>query len=137
MDVVVTLAVTGASLVFAFAAAAAFRKTHIPDVLWLLLLGALLGPVLGLMDPETVRIALPFVAALAVILILFNGALEVNPQQLRSHGGVSVRLSMAVFAVTALLCGVVARYVAELPWTVALLLGMCFGGAGIAIIVPL
>jgi cell volume regulation protein A len=137
MDVVVTLAVTGASLFFAFFASAAFRRTHIPDILWLLLLGALLGPVLGLMDVEAVRAFLPFVAALALILVLFDGALEVNPVQLRSYGSRSVMLSMTVFSGATFACALVGRYVAGLEWPVALLLGMCFGGAGIAIIVPL
>lgn len=127
----------GAALGVAFLASSMFRRTQVPDILFLLLTGAVLGPWLGIIDVSGAAKALPFLAALAIITILFDGALEVRPEQLRRYGGRSVVLSFTVAAVTTVVCGAVAHAVAELPWTPALLLGLCFGGAGIAIIVPL
>ncbi|HEX5776098.1 MAG TPA: cation:proton antiporter, partial [Caulobacteraceae bacterium] len=102
-----------------------------------LVTGAVLGPMLGLLDTQALTEALPLLAALAVITILFDGALEVTPGHLRSFGLPAIGLSFTVLAVTTVACGAVAHYVAGLPWDLALLLGLCFGGAGIAIIVPL
>jgi NhaP-type Na+/H+ or K+/H+ antiporter len=134
---VATLLAMGAALLVAFLASAAFRKTHVPDILFLLATGAVLGPALGLLDVEALRNALPVLSALAVITILFDGALEVTPGHLRSFGLPSVSLSVVVLVLTTAACGVAAHTVAGLDWTLALLLGLCFGGAGIAIIVPM
>ena len=134
---VTALLAIGVAVAVAFVASALFRKTHIPDILFLLGTGALLGPVLGLADTDAVQSALPVLGALAIITILFDGALEVTPSQMRSFGVPAVGLSLTVLATTTVLCAVVANQFAGLGWTAALLLGLCFGGAGIAIIVPL
>lgn len=134
---VAALLAVGAALAVAFLASSAFRRTQIPDILFLLLTGAALGPWLGIVDVDAVSKVLPFLAALAIITILFDGALEVRPAQLREFGVPSVGLSFAVATITTLVGGAVGHTVAGLPWSSALLLGLCFGGAGIAIIVPL
>jgi cell volume regulation protein A len=134
---VTALLAIGVSVAVAFVASALFRKTHVPDILFLMGTGALLGPVLGLADVAAVQSALPVLGALAIITILFDGALEVTPGQMRSFGVPAVGLSLTVLATTTVLCAVVAHQVAQMAWTPALLLGLCFGGAGIAIIVPL
>ena len=134
---VTALLAIGAAVAVAFVASALFRKTHVPDILFLLGTGALLGPVLHLADASAVQSALPVLGALAIITILFDGALEVTPNHLRSFGVPAVGLSITVLATTTVLCAVVAHQFAGMAWTAALLLGLCFGGAGIAIIVPL
>ncbi|MFA5943150.1 MAG: cation:proton antiporter [Candidatus Thermoplasmatota archaeon] len=134
---VATLLAIGTAVAIAFLASAIFRKTHIPDILFLMGTGALLGPVLGVVNLDAMQSALPVLAALAVITILFDGALEVTPAHMRSFGIPAVGLSITVLATTTVLCALVAHGVAGMAWTGALLLGLCFGGAGIAIIVPL
>lgn len=132
-----TLLAIGSALAVAFIASAIFRKTHVPDILFLLVTGAVLGPLLGVLDVPALREALPLLAALAVITILFDGALEVTPQHVKTLGLPAIGLSFTVLVATTVACGAVAHFVAGLPWDIALLLGLCFGGAGIAIIVPL
>lgn len=134
---VTALLAIGIAVGVAFVASALFRRTHIPDILFLLGTGALLGPVLHVADVDALRSALPVLGALAIITILFDGALEVTPAQMRAFGVPAVGLSLVVLATTTVLCAVVAHQVAGMAWTAALLLGLCFGGAGIAIIVPL
>lgn len=137
MEPALVLALVGIMLAVAYVAAVVFRRVRIPDVLWLLILGGALGPWGGLVDVDWMMGVIPLLAALAVIVILFDGALEVTPRLLRDVGGRSVVLSAGVFTGTTLACGAVAHLLLDLPWTSALLLGMAFGGAGIAIIVPL
>ncbi|MHB1260531.1 MAG: cation:proton antiporter domain-containing protein [Thermoplasmatota archaeon] len=127
----------GTAVAIAFLASAVFRRTHIPDILFLMGTGALLGPVLGLADTAALQSALPILGALAIITILFDGALEVTPAHLRSFGVPAVGLSVTVLVTTTVLCAIVAHFGAGMAWSAALLLGLCFGGAGIAIIVPL
>lgn len=136
-DPVPLLLAIGAALAVAFVGSAIFRRFHVPDILFLLVTGAVLGPVLGVLDVAEVQGLLPFLAALAIITILFDGALEVTPRQLKAYGAPALWLSLVVLASTTMVAGAVAHFTADLAWTASLLLGLCFGGAGIAIILPL
>jgi cell volume regulation protein A len=52
-----------------------FRKIHFPDILVLLALGYVVGPVLHIVDPAWAAPATPIIASLALVIILFNGGL--------------------------------------------------------------
>ncbi len=136
-EVAPLLALAGLILVVAFGASALFRRTYVPDILFLLGLGAVLGPATGVFDIGFIATALPLIAAMAVVLILFDGALEITPSNLRSIGTASAVLSVSIFTGTTLLCGTILHFGLDYAWPLAFLLGMAFGGAGIAIIVPL
>lgn len=132
----IALAAVGLTLVFAFAAGQLFRLHRIPDIPLLLALGGVLGPLLGIVDVQATAQAMPFLAALALVMVLFDGALEVTPRALRSHGRAGLAMAGAAFVLTTAVCGATGWW-AGLPIHVALLLGMCFGGAGIVIIIPM
>ncbi len=131
------LALAGVILVVAFAASALFRRTRVPDILFLLGLGAVLGPATGAIDAGFIAAALPLIAAMAVVLILFDGALEITPTNMRQVGTASLVLSLSIFTATTAVCGIIVHYALGFTWPLAFLLGMAFGGAGIAIIVPM
>lgn len=137
LDLVHALTLVGVMLTGGFLAALMFRRTGVPDILALVLLGVLLGPVSGFVDVEAFRGVVPFVGTLAVILILFDGGIEIKVGELRGGVRTGVGLAALAFAVTTVLAGVVAHFVAGMPWPHALLLGMAFGGAGVAIVIPL
>jgi len=42
-----------------------FKKTGIPDILFLMVLGIIIGPVLGIIQPEAVLKIVPYFAAVA------------------------------------------------------------------------
>lgn len=137
IDPVPLLLAIGAALAVAFVGSAVFRRAHVPDILFLLVTGAVLGPLLGILVVGEVRDLLPFLAALAIITIIFDGALEVTPGQLRHFGVPAVGLSIVVMTSTTVLVGLAVHVATDLAWASSFLLGLCFGGAGIAIIVPL
>src|SRR5688572_14591659 len=105
VDPVPLLLAIGAALAVAFVGSAVFRRAHVPDILFLLVTGAILGPLLGVLVVEEVRELLPFLAALAIITILFDGALEVTPDQLRHFGVPAVGLSLVVLTSTTAVVG--------------------------------
>ncbi len=47
-----------------------FKKTGIPDILFLMILGIIIGPVLGIIQPEAVLQIVPYFAAVALIIIM-------------------------------------------------------------------
>ena len=50
-----------------------FKRTGIPDILFLMVLGIIIGPILGIIQPEAVLQIVPYFAAVALIVIMFDG----------------------------------------------------------------
>lgn len=55
-----------------------FRKTNIPDVLVLMVVGILIGPVFGIITPEDFGKVGPVIATIALVVILFEGGTSLN-----------------------------------------------------------
>jgi NhaP-type Na+/H+ or K+/H+ antiporter len=55
-----------------------YVKTKIPDVIWLLLFGFIIGPVFKLYDPEPFIRASPFMSIIALCIILFDAGINMD-----------------------------------------------------------
>ena len=76
MDVSLVFTLSGMIIILGFLANYLFRKTKIPDILILLLLGLLLGPTFHVVDPTSLISIAPLFANLALVILLFNGGLN-------------------------------------------------------------
>ena len=84
-----------------------FAKTGVPDVVWLIVMGLVLGPIGGLVSPEALLRIAPYFGALTLVVVLFEGGSRLR---LRELSGAAIRstvlalfafgLSVAVVAVT-------------------------------------
>ena len=74
----VLLLTAGVVILLGVAGEAFFKKTGIPDVVFLMILGVLIGPVLGIIGPDAVIQIVPYFAALALIIIMFDGGLNLD-----------------------------------------------------------
>ncbi len=72
------LALFTVTIIIGYIGAFIFRKTRISDVIWLILLGLILGPWLGWIDRVVFIAVLPLLSALALILILFDAGLNMD-----------------------------------------------------------
>ena len=66
----------GILLIIGFLADSLFKKTNFPDILILLTLGYLMGPVFKIIDPSQLAPASQMIASLALVVILFCSGLE-------------------------------------------------------------
>ena len=78
MDITLFFALLGGLLVLAFVANRLVRFTRVPDVIILMATGVLIGPVLHWVNPDIFRGATHGFGALALILILFEGGLDLK-----------------------------------------------------------
>ncbi len=85
MSSAVILGLVGGLLVVAFLANRVFGLTRIPDVLVLMMLGVLLGPGLGLVQAGTLAKTTNLLGTLAIILVLFEGGLELDLRDTIQH----------------------------------------------------
>lgn len=124
-------------IVGAFFGSLVFRRFRVPDIVFLIGLGMVLGPVTHFVSVDVFRAIAPLAGTVALIIILFDGGLEIRLQEI-VHGVASGGLlGLIVFLATTLLCAAAAHFVGGFAWPYALLLGMALGGAGAVIVIPL
>lgn len=136
MNLIHFFALLGGLLVLAFAANRLFDRTRVPDVLVLLATGLLLGPVFGLVDASQLdRITHAF-GTLALILILFEGGLELNLRDTLHHfpGGLLFGVLTYFFSVG--LLATVAVAALGLSFRSALLIGAVLGCTSSSVVLP-
>jgi len=126
----------GGLLVLAFLANHQYRRTRVPDVIVLMAVGLLLGPVLGLVKASEFRLVTHAFGTLAIILILFEGGLELNLRETLRHFPGGIVLGILAYAVSLWLVALVAWWSLRLTWTSALLVGAVMGCTSSSIVLP-
>jgi cell volume regulation protein A len=111
-----------------------FKKTGIPDVLFLMVLGVIIGPVLGIIQPEAVLKIVPYFAAVALIIIMFDGGLNLHLGKVVKTAHFSVILVIVGFAVSVGIVGSFAHYGLGWEWIDSILLGSIVGGSSSIIV---
>jgi potassium/hydrogen antiporter len=136
MSSALILGLVGGLLVIAFLANRVFKVTRIPDVVLLMGLGVLLGPGLGLFHPEKLAKTTNLLGTLAIILVLFEGALELNlSNTLRHFPGGLLLASLAYAFSTALVALIVVKGL-HLSLTDGLLIGAALGCTSSTVVLP-
>ena len=116
---------------------ALFSKRRVPDVLFLVAIGIVLGPVLGWLTPESVgRIGALF-ASVTLVFILVDSGIDMHIDDLRRYWVGVVQVMFFSFVVSMAVTAVVAHYVAALDWMPAFLLGSMVAGTGASIVIPM
>ena len=111
-----------------------FKKTGIPDVAFLMGLGVVLGPLLGIIQPEAVIQVVPYFAALALIIIMFDGGLHLDIRHVARTAHFSVTLAVVGFIVSVAMIAAGAHYLLQWGWLDSILLGSIVGGSSSAIV---
>jgi cell volume regulation protein A len=99
-----------------------FQRTQVPDAVWRVAVGILLGPVTGLLRHEWLEDIAPFFAALTLIVILFDGSRHLRGGELRRSALPAIGLALLTFglscaAVAGLTQGGAAVGWLPQPWT--------------------
>ncbi|MGH8117036.1 MAG: cation:proton antiporter, partial [Rhodanobacteraceae bacterium] len=113
-------------------------RMRLPAILFLLLIGIVLGPVTGFINPDKALGPLLFPAvSLAVALVLFEGSLTLRFAELRGIGR-AVHGMVTYGAVLALLMlAAAAHWIAGVSWEIAFLFGALTCVTGPTVITPL
>lgn len=114
-----------------------FEKTNVPDILLLLLLGLLIGPVLNLFPRDLFITFVPYISGLALLMILFNGGLNLNLDKLIHKVPQAATLAVLGFLLSSLSVGALSFVLFDLKFLVAILLGVIVGGVSSAIVIPI
>lgn len=113
-------------------------RVKLPAILFLLLAGILMGPVVGVLAPDKLLGPLLFpIVSLAVSVILFEGSLTLRFSELPDIGRAVRGLVTYGAVIAVLMLAVAAHYFAGLSWEVALLFGALTCVTGPTVIAPM
>lgn len=126
----------GGLLVLAFAANRLFRWTRIPDVVVLMATGVLIGPVLHWARADQFKDVTHAFGTLALILILFEGGLDLNIRETISHFPGGLLFGLLAYAFTTALAGLVVSSSLGMSRRDGLLAGAVVGCTSSTIVLP-
>ena len=127
----------GVTLLLGYVCSIIFKKTQIPDIIWLLLFGFLIGPVFNLIDREIFVSIAPLLAAFALVIILFDAGLEMNLYKVIKQFPRSILISIVGIFLTIITIAFVSTFLFNFDWIRALLLGSIIGGPSSAIVISI
>lgn len=120
-----------------------FSRTRVPDVLWLILTGLLIGPVLGFVSRAQLLDMAPYFSALTLVFVLFEGGSRLDVTELSRAAPRSLLLSVLAFLFSAAGVTLVSWVLVEariLPeqwtWRQELMLGAILGGTSPIVLMP-
>ncbi len=133
----IALIISSLIIFIGFLANYLFNKTGFPDMLILICLGVLFGPVLGIFDPSSVKSFAPYIAALALAYIIFDGGMGLNIKSVLTNSPKAVLLAILGFVFSLVGTAAFMVYVFNMPILYGLLFGAIFGGSSSVIVVSL
>lgn len=120
-----------------------FERTSVPDVVWLIVVGAVLGPITGLVSRPMLEAVAPYFGAITLVVVLFEGGSRLRLAELSKAAPRAALLAVLSFAssvaaVTGVVMGGVALGLLPSAWTLmhGVTLGAILGGASSVVILP-
>lgn len=141
--VVLGFIAVGAIIFVGFFATLIFERTRVPDLLILVLLGLILGPVTAsyfgveLVPRSILDFVMPYFAALALVIILFDGGLNLNFDLVLRKIKISFVHTMVAFILTLIIVTVISHVILGYPLIIGVLLGTVLGGISGAVVITL
>lgn len=133
-SVQILLLAAGVVIFAGVAGEAFFRKTGIPDVAFLMVLGIALGPILGIVPIGMVLEVVPYFAAVALIIIMFDGGLGLDMKRIARTAHFATALVVSGFVISVAIVAAGAHYLLGWGWLESILLGSIVGGSSSAIV---
>jgi len=134
---VIAFLVAAVIIILGFLGEEFFNRTSIPDSIFLLLFGVVLGPVFHLFAQEQLLAITPYFAALALIIILFDGGLNMDIREAFRNSPRALVMAVTGWILNVLVTAAICKYL--LGWRLlnGLLLGSIIGGGSSIIVIAL
>jgi cell volume regulation protein A len=118
----------GGILLIGFLGRLAYDRIKIPEAVFMVLIGLLIGPGLHLIDADTLLPIVPFVSVLALLLVLLDAGFELNVFRILKGFGRALAFTLLVGALSTVLVGYAINILFGWPLSYALLFGLIASG---------
>jgi cell volume regulation protein A len=116
---------------------ALFERTRVPDVLYLILIGLILGPIFRIVTPEDFGKVGSVFTTVALVIILFEGGTGVRTDVIQKSWKGSVKLTITSFLLSMTVIGLVVYSATPFGVIRSFMVGAIVGGTASAVVVPL
>ncbi|GBU07030.1 hypothetical protein AwDysgo_03610 [Bacteroidales bacterium] len=138
MEVVpVTVIFIGLMVFAAHLFSAIFDKKKIPDVLLLIFIGLLLGPIFNIVDPSSFAVGGSVFSTVTLVIILFEGGASISLNALKTSLRGAVPLIFASFFISTAAIGLISWGFYGFSPVSAFMLGAILAGTSSAVVIPL
>lgn len=133
------LIIAGSVIVIGFLSNYLFERTGFPDMMLLIILGILIGPITGLISADSIISLAPYLAALALVFILFDGGMAMNIYRVFSESPRATILAIVGFTLNVFVTSLFMMYIVipTAPPLYSVLFGTIFGGSSSIVVISL
>lgn len=114
-----------------------FSRKRIPDVLMLMAIGLIVGPVLGWVKPESLGAVASVFTTVTLVIILFESGTELNFNTLLNSIKGTMKLTTINFFVTMVVVALLGIVFEKFDILTSLMLGAILGGTSSAVVIPM
>jgi NhaP-type Na+/H+ or K+/H+ antiporter len=136
MDAAVTVLFLGLLIFIGNILSRFFTLTKIPDVLFLIAIGIIVGPFLGIVDPSAFGVVGPLFTMVTLAIILFEGGLHITIETLKKSINGTMAITLANFVIITGICIVIMNFLAGFSLIESCMLGAIVGGTSSAVVIP-
>ena len=137
MQTSITIIILGLFIFWGHYLSGVFERKSIPDVLGLMLIGTLIGPVFHLIDPSTFGKFGSLFSNLVLIFILFESGTDLKISEVKESFKESAGITAVGFLVTWIVTFALCKLIFNLPNLTCLFIGSALGGTSSAVVVGL
>lgn len=137
MDIAVITFSIGALIFLSYLFSHLFRSYQIPDVLFLVAIGLILGPATGIVDADRFGIFGEVFVMLTLIVILFEAGLTIRINDILKQAGPATALMLVTLVTTIGIAGTLGYFFLDFSILESVLVGILLGGVSGGIIIPL
>ncbi len=137
LDIPLILGLAGIFILIGYVSDYIFRRFGFPDIIILLAIGIILGPAFGIVKRADIINFAPVLSALVIIIILYNGGLNMTYARIIKGSGRAIILAGTSFVLTMIATALITPLMLGLTLQMGLLLGAIIGGMSATIVIPL
>ena len=132
-----TIAIIGLLIFTAHLFSEIFSRKRIPDVLFLIIIGLLFGPVFHWISPESLGNAGSLFSGITLVTILFESGTQLRFSALKDSFRGALKLTALNFILSAVAVWLVGWLVLKIDPVVSMMLGCILGGTASAVVIPI
>ena len=114
-----------------------FSKKRIPDVLFLIVIGLVIGPITHWVNPDSLGVVGGIFSAITLVIILFQSGTQLTFSTLKNSVGAAARLTLMNFVFTTVAIWLLGWLLFNVNSIVSLTLGLILGGTASAVVIPI
>ncbi len=114
-----------------------FSRRRVPDLLLLLIIGIIIGPIFKLVTPESIGGFGNVFSTITLVIILFESGSELSFKNIRDSFQEMITLTVVSYFSIMIVIGLLGHYCLAIPWVTSFFMGAVLGGAAEAIVIPL